>query len=138
MSYPSDLNDAEWQIVELLLPPDKPVGRPPEVDLRDVLDAIFYRADNGIKWRAMPVDFPPWQTVYTYYRRWVRLGVWQQINAALVAKVRVNEGRVAQPSLIISDSQSVKAAQKGGMNKALMVTRRSKDASAMSAWMCWD
>jgi hypothetical protein len=59
MFYPSDLTDAEWQIIEPLLPPDKPIGRPPEVDLRDVVDAIFYRADNGIKWRAMPIDFPP-------------------------------------------------------------------------------
>ncbi|HEY9699454.1 MAG TPA: IS5 family transposase [Trichocoleus sp.] len=129
MTYPSDLNDAEWLIIEPLLPPDKPVGRPPQVDLRQVLNAIFYRADNGIKWRAMPIDFPPWQTVYTYYRSWVRLGIWEQINAALVAKVRVQEGRVAQPSLIISDSQSVKSAQKGATNRALMATRRSKDAN---------
>lgn len=124
MSYPSDLNDAEWQIIEPLLPPDKSVGRPPEVDLREVLNAIFYRADNGIKWRAMPIDFPPWQTVYTYYRAWVRLGIWEQINAALVVKVRVQQGRQAQPSLIISDSQSVKSAQKGGMNKGSMATKR--------------
>lgn len=66
MIYPSDLSDAEWEIIAPLLPPDKPVGRPPEVHLRDVLDAIFYRVDNGIKWRAMPIDFPPWETVYTY------------------------------------------------------------------------
>lgn len=130
MTYPSDLNDAEWQIIESLLPPDKPVGRPPEVNLRDVLDAIFSRADNGIKWRAMPIDFPPWQTVYTYYRSWVRSGIWEQINAALVAKVRRQEGRQAQPSLIISDTQSVKAAQKGGTNKGSMATRRSKGANA--------
>jgi transposase len=129
MIYPSDLSDQEWQIIEPLLPPDKEIGRPPEVDLRDVLDAIFYRADNGIKWRAMPMDFPPWQTVYTYYRLWVRSGIWEQINAALVAKVRVQEGREAQPSMIISDSQSVKLGQKGGTNKGLMATRRSKDAN---------
>jgi transposase len=58
MTYPSDLNDAEWQRIHPLLPPDKPVGKPREVDLRAILDAIFYRADNGIKWRALPVDFP--------------------------------------------------------------------------------
>lgn len=131
MSYPSDLTDAEWQIIEPLLPPDKLIGRPPEVNWRDIVDAIFYRADNGIKWRAMPKDFPPWQTVYTYYRSWVRLGVWAQINAMLVTSVRVQAGRVVQPSLIISDSQSVKAAQKGGTNKGLMATRRSKDANVM-------
>lgn len=123
MIYPSDLNDQEWQIIEPLLPPDKEIGRPPEVNLRDVVDAIFYRADNGIKWRAMPIDFPPWQTVYTYYRLWVRLGVWQQINLALVERVRQQEGRKTQPSLIISDSQSVKAAQKRGTSKGSMGTK---------------
>jgi transposase len=131
MFYPSDLTDAEWQIIEPLLPPDKAVGRPPEVHLRDVLDAIFYRVENGIKWRAMPINFPPWQTVYTYYRLWVRLGVWEQMNAALVKRVRVQEGRNAQPSLMISDSQSVKAAQKRGANTGSMATRKSKDASAI-------
>lgn len=124
MSYPSDLNDAEWQIIAPFLPPEKSVGSPREVDLRAVVNAIFYRADNGIKWRAMPIDFPPWQTVYTYYRLWVRLGVWEHINTALVAKVRMQEGREAQPSLIISDSQSVKSAQKGAMNRGSMATRR--------------
>lgn len=124
MIYPSDLNDQEWQIIEPLLPPDKEIGRPPEVNLRDVVDAIFYRADNGIKWRAMPIDFPPWQTVYTYYRLWVRLGVWQQINLALVERVRQQEGRKTQPSLIISDSQSVKAAQKRETSKGSMGTKR--------------
>jgi transposase len=129
MSYPSDLTDTEWQIIEPLLPPDKPIGRPPEVDLRDVLDAIFYRVDNGIKWRAMPIDFPPWQTVYTYYRSWIRLGIWEQINAILVERVRVQAGRHPQPSLLISDSQSVKAGQKKGVNTALTATKRSKAAS---------
>lgn len=131
MTYPSDLTDAEWQIVEPLLPLNKPVGRPPEVDLRNVLNAIFYRADNGIKWRAMPINFPPWQTVYTYFRAWVRLGVWEQINAALVTQVRMQQQREAQPSLIISDSQSVKAAQKKGTNKGSMATRRSKGANGI-------
>jgi transposase len=124
MSYTSDLNDAEWQMIEPLLPPAKPVGSPREVELRAVLNAIFYRADNGIKWRAMPIDFPAWQTVYGYYRLWVRLGVWEQINTALVAQVRVAEGRDPEPSLIITDSQSVKAAQKRATNMGLMATKR--------------
>ena len=66
--YPSDLNDAEWQIIESTLPPEKRWGMQRQVNLRQVINAIFYRADNGIKWRAMPVDFPAWQTVYGYYR----------------------------------------------------------------------
>lgn len=74
---------------------------------------------------------PPWQTVYTYYRVWVRLGIWEQINLALVERVRKQEGRQAQASLIISDSQSVKAAQKRGRNKGSTDIKRLKDASVM-------
>lgn len=83
--YDSDLTDKEWHLIEPLLPSPKPVGKDREVDLREVLNAIFYRADNGIKWRALPCNFPAWQTVYGYYRLWVRLGVWEQINTVKVA-----------------------------------------------------
>ncbi len=129
--YDSDLTDAEWQIIEPLLPAPKPVGKDREVDLREVLNAIFYRADNAVKWRSLPKHFPVWQTVYGYYRLWVRLGVWDQINDALVRQVRQAEGREAEPSLAIIDSQSVKLGQKGGMNTEWMATSRSRDASAI-------
>lgn len=68
--YTSDLTEAEWQIVEPLLPAPKHVGKDREVDKREVLNAIFYRADNGLKWRALPKQFPAWQTVYGYYCLW--------------------------------------------------------------------
>lgn len=122
--YDSDLTDAEWQQIEPLLPPEKPLGNHRSVSLRAVVNAIFYRADNGIKWRNLPREFPAWQTVYGYYRLWVRLGVWEQINSALVMQVRQSEGRDAEPSLVIIDSQSVKLGQKGGKNMALMATKR--------------
>jgi transposase len=122
--YDSDLRDEEWQRIAPLLPPQKPVGKLREVSLREVLNAIFYRADNGTKWRNLPHDFPAWQTVYGYYRLWVRLGLWEQINQALVQQVRVHEGRNAQPSLAIIDSQSVKLGQKGGKNRVLMDINR--------------
>lgn len=122
--YDSDLSDQEWHYIEPLLPAEKPVGKVREVDLRAVLNAIFYRADNGVKWRNLPSDFPAWQTVYGYYRLWVRLGIWEAINSALVQKVRVREGRNAQPSLAIIDSQSVKLGQKGGKNRGLMATSK--------------
>jgi transposase len=112
--YDSDLTDGEWQIIEHLLPAEKPVGRGREVDLREVLNAIFYRADNGVKWRNLPKDFPAWQTVYTYFNTWSRCGVLEQINSTLVRQVRVREGREAEPSLVIIDSQSVKLGQLGG------------------------
>lgn len=117
--YDSDLTDAEWQQIEPLLPARKPIGKPREVDLREIVNAIFYRADNGIKWRALPCDFPAWETVYGYFRLWVKLGVWEQVNAVLVQAVRQSEGRQDEPSLVIIDSQSVKLGQKGGRNKAL-------------------
>ncbi len=122
--YPTDLSDAEWEKIHPLLPPEKPVGKQREVDLREVLNAIFYRADNGIKWRALPSDFPAWQTVYGYFRLWVRLGIWEQINTELVQQVRVAAGREAEPSLVIIDSQSVKLGQKGGRNRVLTATKR--------------
>jgi transposase len=122
--YTSDLTDQEWEIVEPLLPDDKAVGRLREVDLREVLNAIYYRADNGVKWRNLPSDFPAWQTVYGYFRTWVKLGIWEAINTALVEQVRVSVGRKASPSLSIIDSQSVKLGQKGGPKLGLMVIRR--------------
>ena len=122
--YDSDLTDAEWQRIEPLLPLAKPLGKHREVSLRDILNALFYRADTGLKWRNLPCDFPAWQTVYGYYRLWVRLGIWEQINLALVQQVRISEGRAAQPSLAIIDSQSVKLGQKGGRNTELMAINR--------------
>lgn len=122
--YTSDLTDQEWEIVEPLLPDDKAVGRLREVDLREVLNAIYYRADNGVKWRNLPSDFPAWQTVYGYFRSWVKLGVWEAINTALVEQVRVSVGRKASPSLSIIDSQSVKLGQKGGPKLGSMAIRR--------------
>ncbi|NJR62411.1 MAG: transposase [Cyanobacteria bacterium CRU_2_1] len=130
--YDSDLTEGEWQIIEPLLPAPKHLGKDREVDLREVLNAIFYRADNAVKWRAIPKHFPAWQTVYGYYRLWVRLGVWEQINDALVRQVRQAEGREEEPSLVIIDSQSVRLGQKGGMNTEWTATSLSRDANAIS------
>lgn len=123
-NYNSDLTEAEWRQIEALLPPEKPLGNYRTVQLRAVINAIFYRADNGTKWRNLPREFPAWQTVYGYYRLWVRLGVWEQINTALVKQVREHEGRNPDPSLAIIDSQSVKLGQKGGTNRVLTATRK--------------
>jgi len=122
-SYPSDLNDAEWdEIKDILPPPPSKMGSPPRVDFREIINAILYLNDNGSKWRAMPHDFPPWSTVYTYFRRWSRNGLWLKMNAILLERVRLSAGRNAQPSLAIIDSQSVKKAQKGGLNRVLTAT----------------
>ena len=103
-TYSSDLTDEEWQIAQVLMPEDNSVGRLWEVELRKVLNAIFYRVENGVKWCNLPANFPAWQTVYGYFRLWVRLGVWQRLNKVLVRRVRESVGREAEPSLGIIDS----------------------------------
>lgn len=123
-TYGSDLTDAEWNRIEPLLPNDKPVGRLREVDLREVLNGIFYRVDNGVKWRNLPADFPAWQTVYGYFRLWARLGVWESINQMLVGEVRKCAGREEEPSLGIIDSQSVRLGEKGGQKLEWMATKK--------------
>lgn len=130
-SYPSDLSDEEWAVVKALLPDHKRIGSPRKVDLREILNAQFYVLDNGIKWRALPHDFPPWQTVYGYFRRWSQWGVLEQINRELTLRVRQQEGRQQQPSLVIVDSQSVKQTSKGGLNKDLMEANESRGVNGI-------
>lgn len=71
--YPTDLGDFEWQILEPLIPPEKPGGKHRSVEMREIANAIFYLVGNGCTWRALPHDFPPWQTVSTYFYRWQRM-----------------------------------------------------------------
>jgi len=122
-SYPSDLTDAEWAILEPLIPPAKPGGRKRSVDIREVINAILYLLRTGCAWRMLPHDFPNWHTVYTYFRNWRRDGTWQRINDVLRRQLRTQEGRDAEPSAAILDSQSVKTTEKGGP-AAMMPARK--------------
>jgi putative transposase len=112
--YPSDLTDREWNCIKMLIPPATPGGRPRATEMRLVLNAIFYLNRSGIAWRYLPREYPPWATVYGYFRRWRLGGVWQRINDRLRALVRRQAGRKSQPTAAILDSQSVKTTEQGG------------------------
>ena len=111
--YPSDLTDRQWELVEPLLPgpPAGPAGRPPEHSKREIVNAILYLTRAGCAWRMLPKDFPPWQTVYRYFRAWRQDGTLDRLHDALRERVRAKqEGRNPEPSAGIVDSQSVKGA----------------------------
>lgn len=112
--YPSDSTDAEWKILEPLIPPEKRGGRHREVNMREIVDAIFYLLRAGCSWRMLPHDFPPWQTVYYYLAQWRGDGTFQNMNDSLRVQLRVAAGREEQPSAAILDSQSVKTTETKG------------------------
>ena len=139
--YPSDLTDAQWEFVEPMLPLIKSPGRIPKHPRRAIVDAILYVVRSGCSWRQLPVDFPPWQTVYWQFQQWEKRRVTERILEELREQVRLQEGREPQPSAGIIDSQSVKAADTVGATRAATTPgRKSMAASGSSSptpWGCW-
>lgn len=107
LGYPSDLTDAEW---ELLTPLLVDAGQPKKYALRDIVDALFYQLRTGCAWRYLPNDLPPYATVYAYYEKWVRSGLFDRLNEALRGQVRRHEGRDEEPTAVVIDSQTAKSA----------------------------
>jgi putative transposase len=114
-SYPSDLTDAQWLVLEPLLPAEvEGLGRPREVDFREIVNAIQYLNRSGCQWDMLPHDLPPKSTVYDYFTKWRDDGTWQRLMDTLRAEVRTVAGREATPSAGSVDSQSVKTTSTGG------------------------
>jgi transposase len=130
--YPSDLTDSQWAKLESLL--EEPRwdrhggGRPRKYALRRVTDGLLYVVKTGCQWRQLPVDFPPWQTVYQQFRVWRLRGTWERVTKTLREQARQAKGRNGLPTVAIIDSQSGKTALKGGG----AVTARARKSRAAS------
>ncbi len=112
MVYPSDLKDKDWEVIKDHFSTGK-YGNRSIHSRRSLVNGILYVVKTGCQWRMLPKDFPPWKTVYGYFRRLSKLGIWEKILADLVKIKRLKGGRNEYPSLLIIDAQSVKTAGKG-------------------------
>ena len=142
LRYPSDLADAEWALVEPFIPPARRGGRKRTVDVREVLNGIFYILATGCQWRALPKDLPPKSTVHDYLSLWARDGTLGRLHHALFVRAREQAGKEASPTAAIIDSHSVKGAEKGGRASIRAVTTRARRSRARSGtswstrWAC--
>jgi len=122
-TYPTDLKYTEWKLIEGFFPTNHR-GRPRKWEMWQIINAILYVVRTGCQWRMLPKDFAPWQTVYGYFRRWKRQGLWELINEELVKTVRVKAGRKPEPSAAIIDSRSVKTSE-GGEQRGVDVHKQT-------------
>ena len=142
LRYPSDLTEAEWALAAPFIPPAKRGGRKRTVDVREVLNGIFYVLATGCQWRALPKDLPPRSTVHDYLTLWAWDGTLRRLHHALFVQAREQAGKDASPTAAIIDSQSVRSAEKGArvsIRRAMTRARRSRARSATSSstrWAC--
>src|SRR5215207_361040 len=133
-AYPSDLTDEQWAHLRIMLPRRVGKGGAPLHSRREMMNAILYVVRTGCQWRALPHEFPPWETVYGYFRKLGENGLWEMINHHLRVGIREQEGREAEPSVVILDSQSVKTTEKKG-RVASTAASGSKDEKGISRLM---
>jgi putative transposase len=114
MPYPTDLSDAQWALISGFFPAPCNRGRTRSIDVREIVNAIFYVNRAGCQWDMLPHDLPNFKTVNHYYNQWRKTGIWEKVNEALVRAVREKEGRDPDPSVANLDSQTVKTANQGG------------------------
>ena len=133
LRYPSDLTDAEWELVRPFIRPAKRGGRPRSVDVREVMNAIFYVLSTGCQWNAIPSDLPPRSTVWDYLDLWEWDGTIARVHDALYVASRERAGREASPTTAILDAQSARGAVKGGARSGHPASMRGRRSSAASA-----
>jgi len=103
------LSEAQWKSIRELIPSARSGGRPRTTDTRKVINAVLYVVNTGCAWRYLPKEYPPWKTVYDYFRSWIFAGVWKEMHELLKKRTRVLSGKEEDPSYLIIDSQSVRA-----------------------------
>lgn len=124
-AYPSDLTDEQWEVVEPLVPAISAEAAYHVHTRREIVNAILYVLRSGCSWRMLPHEFPAWGTVYHYFRQWQRDGVWDQILHTLRMQVRQKQGRNAEPSAGIIDSQSIKTSAVRGPEKGFDMGKKN-------------
>ena len=130
--YPTDLTDGQWVAIAEMVPDASPGGRPRRATSRELVNGILYMLRGGQAWRLLPYDFPPWQTVYYYLRRWQAGGVWERLHHGVLVADRERVGREASPTTAIIDSQSVRIADQNGAVAATTRARKSLAAKDIS------
>jgi transposase len=127
-AYPSDLTDAEWEILESLIPAISPDAVRVEHSRREIVNGILYVLRSGCPWRLLPHDFPVWGTVYSYFRVWRNQGIWDQVLESLRQQMRKQQGREEEPSAAVIDSQSIKTSAVRGPEKGFDMGKKNLGA----------